>query len=135
MLQAATRSRGPTSPSRGPHLDPSGGPCPGGLCCKGEAPITVGAAATATTTGAEARECCAGEAQFAAAGGEEAALEAYQKGRGTPRGPSVGLGCLESVGSAELLQHALLLWAGAWLLKSCRPAVRQAVLGHFITRM
>lgn len=40
--------------------------------------------------------------------------------------------CLESLKTSQLLRHALLLWTGSWLMKSCRPALRCAVLDHFL---
>lgn len=40
--------------------------------------------------------------------------------------------CLESLKTSQLLRHTLLLWTGSWLMKSCRPALRCAVLDHFL---
>lgn len=40
--------------------------------------------------------------------------------------------CLESQDSSQLFRQALLLWTGSWLMKSCRPVLRHAVLDHFI---
>ncbi|KAL8275003.1 hypothetical protein Esti_001059 [Eimeria stiedai] len=57
-------------------------------------------------------------------------LEVLQSGeRG---GPAQRVNCLESLHTPQLLRHALLLWMGSWLMKSCRPALRHAVLDHFI---
>lgn len=49
--------------------------------------------------------------------------------------PTQRVDCLENFRTPQLLRHALLLWMGAWLMKSCRPALRYAVLDHFIAQV
>ncbi|CDJ30897.1 uncharacterized protein EMH_0032790 [Eimeria mitis] len=137
LLHAATRSQGPARRAGGTNVHPAG-PCSGDPCCTGGAHSAHGCGAT--LAGAEAWDsCCLDKVQGTEAEGEEGALKVGEKGGGPPRRPPRGppwhAGCLESAGAAELLRHALLLWAGVWLLKSCRPAVRHAVLGHFIARV
>lgn len=47
-------------------------------------------------------------------------------------GSAQRVACLESEDTSQLFRQALLLWTGSWLMKSCRPVLRHAVLDHFI---
>ncbi|KAL8448352.1 hypothetical protein Emed_003882 [Eimeria media] len=74
--------------------------------------------------------CCSPGEGAAGVGCSQMCLEVLQSGeRG---GPAQRVNCLESLHTPQLLRHALLLWMGSWLMKSCRPALRHAVLDHFI---
>ncbi|KAL8434653.1 hypothetical protein ACSSS7_003051 [Eimeria intestinalis] len=74
--------------------------------------------------------CCSPGEGAAGSVCSQMCLEVLQSGeRG---GPAQRVNCLESLHTPQLLRHALLLWMGSWLMKSCRPALRHAVLDHFI---
>ncbi|KAL8432597.1 hypothetical protein Efla_002829 [Eimeria flavescens] len=77
--------------------------------------------------------CCSPEGGVAGSECSQMCLEVFQSGeRG---GPAQRVNCLESLHTLQLLRHAVLLWMGAWLMKSCRPALRHAVLDHFIAHV